>query len=173
MRYVILGMLLGGPLSLYELRKRFEQVVSLFYSASFGSLQRALGVLHDAGLVRAQTDAGSPRGRRPYEITPTGRAAWEEWMRGPLQGAESERIMLTKVFFLGRLDDPAARTAILTGIRERLDADLARLEDLAAATSPASEPVAAYPVATLDYGTRSLALARTWLDELIRAEDGR
>ena len=58
---VILGLLLLlGPQTLYSLNKQFEQGPSLFYRASFGSLQSALRTLLAAGSVRIheETDGG-------------------------------------------------------------------------------------------------------------------
>lgn len=42
MANVILGLLMLWPQSLYELTKSFEAGISLFYSASTGSIKRAL-----------------------------------------------------------------------------------------------------------------------------------
>jgi DNA-binding PadR family transcriptional regulator len=168
---VILGLLLGGPLSLYDVRQRFERVVSLFYSASLGSIQRALGLLVERGLITVDVDAASPRGRKVHRITAAGTAAWRAWMLEPPTGSELEKTMLAKAFFLGRLDDPADRRAVVAALRARVDADHERLRELAA-SSPAddgSDPVLASQLATLDYGLRSVALARTWLHDLERA----
>ena len=49
MRFLILGILLDGPLSLYDMRKQFAAGISLFYTASSGSIQRALGQLARMG----------------------------------------------------------------------------------------------------------------------------
>ena len=51
MAHVILGLLLIAPQSLYGLVKAFEAGVSLFYSASSGSIKRALDGLLAQGLI--------------------------------------------------------------------------------------------------------------------------
>lgn len=163
MRFVILGMLLGEQLSAYDIRRRFEQVVSLFYSASLGSIQRALVVLVDAGHVVREDATGSPRGKRLYRITDTGRAAWAEWMREPVTGSDPEQTMLAKVFFLGRLEEAGERATVIESIGSRVDADLSRLRTLAADPPERSDPVVAYQRATLDFGIRSLELASSWV----------
>lgn len=177
MQFVILGMLLGGPLSLYDVQRHFERVVSLFYSASAGSIQRALRQLVAEG--RAVVDDAAAgretgRGRKPYRITPAGRDAWREWMLAPLSGSELETAMLARVFFLGRLDAPEDRLHVVDGIRARLRAEEERLGALAAAASaPSDDPVLRSQLATLDYGRRSLALALAWATELAEAEAAR
>lgn len=176
MQFVILGMLLGGPLSLYDIQRHFERVVSLFYSASAGSIQRALRQLLAEGHVLVDEPAASGRGRKPYRITPAGREAWRRWMLEPLSGSELETAMLARVFFLGRLDAPEDRVRVIEGIRARVDAEHERLQALAAAvpgpSAPGREddPVLRAQLATLEYGKRSLALARTWASELAEAE---
>jgi DNA-binding PadR family transcriptional regulator len=170
-QFVILGMLLGGPLSLYDLRGRFERVVSLFYSASLGSIQRALRVLAEAGHVVIEEVVDSRRGKKLYRVTDKGRAAWEQWMLAPPVGAETERTMLAKVFFLGRLNSAADRERVLSGIQDRLSADAERLKSVAAPTDARQDdPLLRYQLATRDYGLRSLDLARAWVAELGAAE---
>lgn len=65
MRFVILGLLLSGPLSLYDVHKHFTGSISLFYAASFGSIQRALKQAHAEGWVTVEARLG---------LTPTKKA---------------------------------------------------------------------------------------------------
>ena len=60
MANVILGLLLLAPMSLYDLIKAFEQGISLFYSASSGSIKRALdGLLKKGYIVVADVQPGA------------------------------------------------------------------------------------------------------------------
>lgn len=171
MPYVILGLLIAGPLSMYDLHKRFAAGISLFYSASFGSIQRALRQLVAEGRITVSDDTTSARGRKLYTITAAGEAAWRSWMRAPIDGgSDAETTVLAKVFLAGRLarDD---RAAMLSEVRAHVDASAAALHSLDAELSRAEVPadaaeVFAYQRATLDYGIRSHALMRTWIDEL-------
>ena len=166
MQFVVLSMLLREPLSSYDLRSRFTDVVSLFYSASLGSIQHALRALGDLGLITSQLDEGSARGRRSHRITDAGRAAWRDWMLSPVTGAAAQRTMLARVFFLGQLEDRSDRAAALALLRDRVDEDEANLRRLSESAAPV--PAAHYQFATLDYGLRTLTLAGQWLDELTK-----
>lgn len=174
MKFVILGLLLTGPLSLYDVRKRFTAGISLFYSASFGSIRRALQQLVADGAATVSDEPGSARGKRLYSVTEGGRTAFQAWMREPVaSGADSETTMLAKVYLLGRLDDPADRRDVLTALRTRARLDLealtatARDVDAAARDLPPEHRALFAPQrATLDYGLRAHALAVAWLDEL-------
>ncbi len=169
MQHVILGLLLvHGPLTLYAVQRQFTAGVSLFYSASFGSIQRALRQLVDRGLV----DVASPgeRGQKPYSITADGEREWREWMRHPITGSDAETTALAKVFFLGAVDT-AERAAVLSTIRERITADLAELDGTAEGIDRVDVPaefadLLRFQRATLDYGIRAHRLALEWVAEL-------
>ncbi|RAA52293.1 PadR family transcriptional regulator, partial [Burkholderia multivorans] len=51
MVFLLLGLLHDGPRTLYDLHRRFSRGISLFYAASFGSIQRALDRARDSGWV--------------------------------------------------------------------------------------------------------------------------
>lgn len=171
MRFVILGLLLEGPLSLYDLRKRFAAGISLFYSASFGSLQRALQGLIADGSVRRSAAQGDARGRQLYTVTASGRQAWSDWMLAEVdEGADAETKVLAKVFLLGRL--PAAdRPAALSGARTPVAAQAQRLRRLQAELDAGDVPAEhreayRYQRASLDYGVRATELLLAWLDDV-------
>lgn len=172
MQQVILGLLiLHGPLSLYAVQRLFEQGVSLFYSASSGSIQRALRQLAEQGLATTADASTGARGSKPYTVTDAGRRAWHDFMLAPLDGGDAETTMLAKVFFLGLVTDPGERERVLGTIRTRIAADLAQLEQAAAGLDAAEVPpeyadVFAFQRATLDYGIRSHRLAGEWCNEL-------
>lgn len=172
MKFVILGLLLTGPLSLYDVRKRFAAGVSLFYGAGFGSIQRALRQLVGAGAVIVTEASDSARGKKLYLITDEGRRRWRAWMLEPIPvGQEAETLILAKVFLLGRLDEPADRAAVIAAARECAASSLAGLRtleaELAATAVPAEHRTAfGYQRATLEYGLRAHGLLADWLTEL-------
>lgn len=171
MQYVILGLLHLSPLSLYDLHRAFTQGISLFYSASFGSIQRAIRQLQDSGLVETEPSPGDPRGRKVHSITASGREAFAVWMRSPVTGADAETTMLARVFFLGIIEDAEERDAVVGTLQERVSADLRGLQSAAEALDSTAVPVEFAEVfrfqrATLDYGLRAHELAARWLTEL-------
>ncbi|GAA1855099.1 PadR family transcriptional regulator [Myceligenerans crystallogenes] len=173
MAHVILGLLLIAPQSLYDLVKSFEAGVSLFYSASSGSIKRALdGLLRDGRIEVAETSSGA-RGRKAYRVTDDGRAAFREWMTGDLKG-DVETAALSRLFFLGLLD-PGERTGVLRRVVGRIETDLAQLEALGARFGVDDVPeeyrdVAAYQRATLDYGLASHRTALSQFREILARE---
>lgn len=170
MQFLLLGLLLHGPLSAYEARKRFTAGISLFYSASLGSIQRALDALSAQGWVTRREAADSGRPKHLFDITDSGREAWHTWMLSPITESDAEPIALAKVYLLGSMptDDRARVVALL---RERATADLERLTTLRSEIDKTPIPeqfhdVARFRRATLDYGIRTHGLMNDWLDEL-------
>lgn len=167
MANVILGLLLLRPMSLYDLVRAFEAGVSLFYSASPGSITRALGGLQSRALVEVDPVQPGTRGRKVYRPTPQGRAVFREWMLTEPAESDTDRAILSRLYFLGLLE-ASERGAVLTSIRRRLEADLTRLEtierEIAGTEIPeALADVARYQRATLDYGIASYRHSLDWV----------
>lgn len=170
MQFLILGILLDGPLALYDVHKRFSAGISLFYAASFGSIQRALRQLETQGWATTEDAPDTRRRKKLYVITESGRRAWREWMTSPVEATDPEPMMLARIYLLGQLS-AAERGACIDLIRARVSADAESLRSLAdeldAVDVPDQVAVAyRYRRATLDYGLRTHSLALTWLDEL-------
>jgi DNA-binding PadR family transcriptional regulator len=172
MQQVILGLLiLHGPLSLYAVQRQFQQGVSLFYSASFGSIQRALRHLVATGMVTVADAPGSSRRRKLHTVTDAGRQVWRSWMHEPIGGANAETALLAKVYLLGLLATDDERREVIAGLRTQVVAARDELSGLARhldslQVDDAYAPTFRYQRATLDYGLRSHDLALRWLDEL-------
>ncbi|MDO5498739.1 MAG: helix-turn-helix transcriptional regulator [Propionibacteriaceae bacterium] len=166
MAHVILGLLLLRSMSLYDLIRAFEAGVSLFYSASSGSIKRALDGLLVSGRVEVESVDAGARGRKVYRVTAEGRAAFGAWMHSELTEASVETAALSRLYFLG-LIDAAERPQVLDLIEARIAGDLARLEALADLVNGTDVPpelghVARYQKATLAYGLESHRFALDW-----------
>ncbi|APU16864.1 MULTISPECIES: PadR family transcriptional regulator [Actinoalloteichus] len=160
MAHVILGLLLIAPQSLYDLIKAFEAGVALLYSASSGSIKRALDSLLERGLIEVASVEPVGRGRKVYRVTEAGRREFHTWMTSELSGSDLEGAALSRLYFLGLLDQPE-RAPVLHRIETRIVADLAKLSELDERVNAADVPeelreVATYQRATLDYGLASL-----------------
>lgn len=169
MAHVILGLLMLAPQSLYDLVKSFEAGVGLVYSASSGSIKRALDGLLANGLIEVESVQPGGRGRKVYRTTEAGRTAFRQWIDGPIDGPDLETAALSRLFFLGLLD-PAERSGVLDRIRERAAATVAELEAVERQLAVLDVPeefreVLAYQRATLDYGLSSGRHALAWFTE--------
>ncbi|MCO1654590.1 PadR family transcriptional regulator [Pseudonocardia humida] len=177
MAHVILGLLLIAPQSLYGLVKAFETGVSLFYSASSGSIKRALDGLLAQGLIEAASIEPGARGKKVYRVTDAGRAEFGSWMTGDPTGSDLEAAALPRLFFLGLLE-PADRAPVLRRITARIESDLDGLVALSRRLDSVDVPdehrdVATHQFATLDYGIASHRFALAWFRDHLAREDQR
>ena len=167
MANVILGLLMLWPQSLYELTKSFEAGISLFYSASTGSIKRALDRLLAAGHIEAADETG-PRGKKLYSVTASGRALFRQWMVGEIVGRDIDTAVLPRVYFLGLLEHEE-RAEVGQRIRYRISEDLAQLQAFEAHIGANEIPegyeaVARYQFATLRYGVAAHNTALEWAE---------
>ncbi|WP_300264866.1 PadR family transcriptional regulator [Microbacterium sp.] len=171
MRYMILGLLLGGPLSLYDLHKRFTAGMAQFYSGSIGGIRRALTQLVVAGWATVEDAEDGRRGKREYTITPEGKQAWREWMQAPLPpSSDSETMILAKVFLLGWLPEDE-RVVTIQALHDRVSEDAKDIDALLQSVD--SNDIAAderdvfdFQRATLEYGAHAHRLLGDWLAAL-------
>ncbi|WP_170134293.1 PadR family transcriptional regulator [Murinocardiopsis flavida] len=169
MKFLILGLLIAKPLSLYELHARFDAGLTHIYAASYGSIHRALRQLHAAGDIAQVDEPRAPRNAKRYAATGQGRGAWREWMGRPQPSEDSEASMLARVLLLGVLETTAERKDVLLALHRRALADLAEIRAVDTTLGAPGDATATqrYPRATLDYGVRASAEMVRWLEQLL------
>lgn len=175
MEYVILGFLFFRPMTVYDLNKAFEQGVSLFYSASLGSLQIALKKLLKEGFIDFNERVENGRRKKFYHLNDSGRTAFFQWFHGDIPSSKLEVGILSRIFFLGHLQSMQERQAFLKTTISRVEADLEPLKALKASLQQMSIPPEAqvafnYQVSTLDYGIMTHEGALVWLRDLLHRE---
>ncbi|MFD0856751.1 helix-turn-helix transcriptional regulator [Actinomadura adrarensis] len=166
MAHVILGLLLITPQSFYDLIKAFEAGVALFYSASSGSIKRALDNLLAQGLIEVASVEAGRRGRKVYRVTDAGREEFRAWMTGELAGPNLETAALSRLYFLGLLE-PGERAPVLGRITARIESDMATLTVLDERLDAVDVPdeycdIATHQRAALDYGIASHRFMLDW-----------
>lgn len=167
MAHVILGLLLLAQRSLYDLIKSFEAGVSLFYSASSGSIKRALNILLEKEFIEVAHVEPGARGKKVYRVTEAGREEFRSWMMEEVTGGpDFESSALPRLYFLGLLE-PDERGPVLDNIKARIEVDLARLDTLSERVHGQDFPeeyrdVVVHQLATLDYGIAVHRFALDW-----------
>lgn len=165
-----MGLLLIAPQSQYDLIRSFEAGVALFYSASSGSIRRALDQLRGKGLIEIASVESGGRGRKTYRVTDAGRERFRTWMLDEPEGGTMETAVLSRLFFLG-LVETKERAAVLRRFHRRLTEDVRTLTTLAEkldAVEVAEEhrETMTYQRAALDYGIASGRHAVEWFGAL-------
>jgi DNA-binding PadR family transcriptional regulator len=170
--HVVLGLLIIQRLTIYELNRAFKLGISMFYSASYGSLQIAVKNLLSKGMIVFKESVDKGRNKKVYSITDTGKEAFYRWMLDDIPINKLEVTALSKIYFLGLIPSVEERKFILQNILSKIEsvqADLNTMnEELNRLEIPASYMgVFKYQLKTLDYGQRAHSFAREWFHSLL------
>jgi PadR family transcriptional regulator AphA len=111
-KFAILGILLAGPQSGYEIAKFCREVISSFWSESYGQIYPKLKELLDEGLIKKKDVAASKRKKSIYTITAKGRKSVEAWAAEPAVSQPVRNELLLKVFFGSELPAEISRQQI-------------------------------------------------------------
>ena len=112
----LLGFLCDEPLTGWDLLARVRAGLSRFWNVTTSHVYRELRSLEDRGLIQAGP-AGA-RDKRPFTITPAGRAAFRTWISQP-PGPEQIRYPLLVRLWFARHLDPVTLAGFIAA--ERLD----------------------------------------------------
>lgn len=100
---VILGLLSHESLTGYEIKKRMDTALKLFWSASYGSIYPTLNSLVDNGMVTKLETTDNGRDKVIYTITDSGKEYLKKWLTLPVTKDELKYETLLKVFFGGEI----------------------------------------------------------------------
>jgi DNA-binding PadR family transcriptional regulator len=173
MENVVLGLLIIQSLTLYEMNRAFKQGISMFYSASYGSLQVAVKNLLKKGMIVFEEKVDKGRNKKVYNITSNGKAAFYLWMFDDIPVSKLEVTALAKVYFLGLIQSVEQRRQIIREILSKIDVVQGELNDMQMEINqldiPATyEDIFVFQNKTLDYGQKAHLFAREWFLDLLK-----
>ncbi|BBH24326.1 PadR family transcriptional regulator [Paenibacillus baekrokdamisoli] len=97
---VILGILMDGNYSGYEIKHKFETLFSYFYNASYGTIYPTLSKMEKQGLITKESiQQESKPNKNVYTITEAGREAFMHYMESDLQDVELKSDFMVRLFF--------------------------------------------------------------------------
>ncbi len=100
---ISLGMVLNEDLTGYDIKKRIESGIGVFYKASYGSLYPTLKRLAAKELLNMREVPQGGRQRIYYSITENGKTDFLEWLAAPMDLLDSSNIHLAKIYFYDKL----------------------------------------------------------------------
>jgi DNA-binding PadR family transcriptional regulator len=151
--YVVLGMILLGRRSGYEIKQTVEMSIRFFWTISPAQIYPSLQMLEHGGLIRGKND---PRGRLPrksFTVTRAGKSAFEQWLLAAEElPFELRDVGLLKLFFADLAGADQA-VKLLETIGNRSEARIVQLQVIRrAADSIATDEGYSFPLATLRLG---------------------
>ncbi len=139
--YAVLGLLCQGPRHGYAIARQFQPGAPLghVWRLRRNEVYAILAKLESRGWVDKAGPAEGPRRRAAYRLTPQGEAAFQEWLRRPVQGLRDMRLgLLGRLYFAGALSAEEGERLL----RAQADALARRLTAWRTAREQARDPFA-------------------------------
>jgi PadR family transcriptional regulator AphA len=174
LEYILLG-LLREPASGFDLKKVFDDRIGYFWSAELSQIYPTLGRLEKRGWLRSRDAAAKRgRGRRVWEVTPSGRRALTHWLAGEPAIGDERFAYLAQVYLMDELNDLGKTLRFFLRLRDHFAQKLESLRRLerswkeADSRYPDALPLPDFHVQlTLRKGLSALNAHVEWCDECI------
>lgn len=116
---VILGILMEGSYSGYDLKQMMMNKFSYFYDASFGTIYPTLAKMEREGWITKETviQEGKPN-KHKYSITETGTAKFREYIRSPLAEDVMRSDFLVRLQFAPYVEPEEVKEWVWKSIRQ-------------------------------------------------------
>lgn len=101
---IILGLLLDGDKSSYDLQKTMEKSTGYFYNASQGSIQPALKKLMSNSHVIFSEESQGERVKKVYQITDEGKKEFFNWASQAIDLEKPRDPALVKMYFFNYVE---------------------------------------------------------------------
>jgi DNA-binding PadR family transcriptional regulator len=169
---IILGLLLDGEKSSYEIQKTMEKSTGFFYNSSQGSIQPALKkLLLNGGVIFNEKRQGE-RVKKVYSITDEGKQQFLLWASQPIALEKPRDPALLKMFFSNNvttdrklemielyLDEIKQVAAALKSIKQ------ISLEQIEKSKQPMDSEKMKSRMSTLDFGVDYYVFLNEWYEK--------
>src|SRR5271169_4480808 len=162
-RYAILGMLLEGPSTGYEIKSLMGRSTAYFWRESDSTIYPMLKVLAKEGKVLSEIAYVGKKKKEVFSITESGRAELKAWLDRPTGSETPRNEFLLKLFFVTHPEE------MVRLFRERLEKAKKTYEEYRK-IEERLETLGNYPrqairLKSLRYGIAQLKLEIKWLQQ--------
>ena len=164
-RYAILGMLLDGPCTGYEIKSLMGRSTAYFWRESDSTIYPMLKVLAEEGKALSEIVYVGKKKKEVFSITESGRAEFKTWLESPTGSETPRNEFLLKLFFVTDQEEMLRlfqeRLEKIEKIHDEYKKIEERLESLT------DSPRKSIRLKALKYGIGQLELEIQWLKEEI------
>ncbi len=166
LKEAILGILSDGPMTGYEIKHFFRNVIKHFWSVSDGQLYPTLKKMNKEEIISLQVvQQDSTANKHVYSITEKGRQQFEKWLREPVTKFEElKEPFVIKVFFFSKLP----REDILGHLRSQLELHHRILEEFRGIRDTYEDRVTAFQGLIGDVGVLYVEVRILWLARMVQ-----
>jgi len=165
LREAILGLLSDGPMTGYEIKQFFRNVIRHFWNVSDGQLYPTLKKMHGEGSISLQViRQDSTANKHLYSVTEKGLRHFEKWLREPVTKFEElKEPFVTKLFFFSKL----TRDEVLWHLGQQLELHYRILEELRGIRESYQERITAFQGVIGDIGLLYVEVRILWIARMI------
>lgn len=162
-KYAILGALLDGPTTGYEIKSLMARSTVYFWRESDSTIYPMLKILAKEGKVLSEIVYVGKKKKEIFSITELGRTEFKAWLDGPT-GSETPRSeFLLKLFFVNNQEEMVRLFQERLEKTEKTYEEYKKIEDRLEKLD--DYPRKAIRLKSLRYGIAQLTLEITWLKE--------
>jgi DNA-binding PadR family transcriptional regulator len=148
---MLLGFLMGGSKTGYEVKKYMEKSTHYFFNTGFSSIYPKYKKLEREGRVRVSQEIKNGKLNKVYTLTDGGKKAFQEWLAVKPKIGRIRDEALLKVFFFDHLEEKK-RTEQLKAYTGELKAHVNELKAIRESLS--SHGIEKWKMTTLEFGIR-------------------
>ena len=165
LREAMLGLLDDGPMTGYEIKQFFRNVIQHFWSVSDGQLYPTLKKMHKDGLISLEVvEQKGTANKHVYSITDKWREKFAHWIREPvIKFEELKEPFVLKVFFFSKL----SREEILEHLHAQRELHARILEEIRGVRDIYDEGVSPYQRMIGYAGILYVEVRLLWLARMI------
>jgi PadR family transcriptional regulator, regulatory protein AphA len=162
-RYAILGVLLEGPTTGYEIKSLMGKSTGYFWRESDSTIYPMLKVLAEEGKVLSEIVCVGKKKKEVFSITELGRAEFKAWLDGPTGSDIPRNEFLLKLFFVTDQEDVVRLFQERLEKAEKTYEEYRKIEDRLEKLG--DYPQKAIRFKSLRYGIAQLTSEISWLKE--------
>lgn len=118
LEYIILGFLMYGEMSGYDLKQKMLESTSNFFDAGYGTIYPALKRMEARGSISSREVVDGGKYKKLYVITEPGKSDFINWLEQPVEFSKIKPDHLIKVFFFTFLPKEKAIEHLKAFIKE-------------------------------------------------------
>lgn len=167
LEYIILGILMYGDKSGYEIKQYIQRIMSNFFDASFGSIYPALKRMENRGIIVSRDTVEGGKYKKLYAISDSGKMEFMNWMEQPVEFSRTKPNHLIKVFFCGFLPTEQVKEHLCT-LKKEVEPVLHMLQHHEPEVKKRYD---IYQSSTLKFGIDYYKFVLNWCDDLLQTLD--